>query len=70
VYYDEIKDSLVGYARIIKYTNNIGDPKSDSESCEIVCVEEGFYMFGLKNGYCRIISAIDGSCECGWFAND
>lgn len=70
MFYDEIKESLMGYARIIKYTNKIGDPNMDSQSCEIVSVEEGFYSQGMKNGYCRIISAIDGSCECGWFVND
>ena len=45
MHFDEIKDSLVGYARIIKYTNSkSSDPMSDSESCEIVGVEEGQYI--------------------------
>ena len=70
VHIDEIKDSLTGYARMIKYSNSRSDPMSDSESCEILGVEEGQYTHGMKNGYCRVISAYDGSAECGWFVND
>lgn len=69
-HFDEIKDSLTGFARIIKYTNTRYDPMSDSESCEILGVEEGQFAHGKKNGYCRVISALDGSAECGWFIED
>jgi hypothetical protein len=34
---------------------------------QIVKVEEGQFIKGLKNGYCRTISADDGSCEVGFF---
>lgn len=37
---------------------------------ELECIEEGQYVEGLKHGYCRVISAVDGSCEVGFFEED
>lgn len=85
VYWDEIKDAVTGKARIVKYVNHAIVPnikidatedkaqkqlKMDFKELEIKEIEEGCYENGAKHGYCRIISARDGSCEVGFFVND
>ena len=37
------------------------------ENLEIETVEEGAFKEGLKDGYCRVMQAHDGSCEVGFF---
>ena len=44
--------------------------KMDARDLEIKSIEEGCFENGKKHGYCRIISAKDGSCEVGFFVND
>ena len=44
--------------------------KMEPKDLEIKEIEEGSYENGKKHGYCRVISAIDGSCEVGFFVND
>jgi len=62
--FDEIKESLNGFARMVSYKSTNGSP--DPQYCEIESVEEGEFKAGLKNGYCRSMSAIDGSCAAGY----
>jgi len=44
--------------------------KMDPKDLEIREIEEGSYENGKKHGYTRILSAIDGKCEVGFFVND
>lgn len=62
--FDEIKESLTGYARIIKYKSS--NSNNDAAHNEIDSMEEGHFVKGLKDGYCRSISAIDGSAAVGY----
>jgi len=71
--FNDIKDSLNGYARIISYKVNQSKEESQYNSltpeakyCELEYVSEGHFRNGLKNGYCRSISANDGSCAVGF----
>ena len=85
IFYDDIKEAMNGYARIVKYMNHSVNkvikednmPESSQflirtspENLEITEVHEGRYENGLKHGYNRIISARDGSCEVGFFISD
>ena len=36
----------------------------------MVNIEEGQFESGMKNGYCRVIHAKDGSCEVGFFTKN
>ena len=40
------------------------------ENLEIDTVIEGQFKEGLKDGYCRVMSARDGSCQVGFFAKN
>ncbi len=55
---------MTGYARLIKYKSS--NSNNDSAHNEIESMEEGHFVKGLKDGYCRSISAIDGSCAVGY----
>ena len=57
------KTGITGFARIIRYT--IDDDKNHLSS-----IEEGQYVKGLKQGYCRVIHASIGACEIGYFHED
>ena len=39
----------------------------EAKNLEINQVEEGRFENGLKQGYCRVMYAKDGSCEVGFF---
>jgi hypothetical protein len=62
--FDDIKDSLNGYARIIYYKASNGNPAPENN--EIESLVEGKFTKGLKDGYCRGISALNGSCAVGY----
>jgi len=62
--FDDIKDSLTGYARFVSYQTNTKNP--DPAYNELDCMYEGHFTKGLMDGYCRGISAIDGSCAAGF----
>lgn len=82
VFWKDIMEGVTGYCRIIKYTNHsvptvIDVDKMASsgskmintkpENLEIAEVIEGQFKDGLKDGYCRVMSARDGSCQVGFF---
>jgi len=52
---------LNGFARVIKYIIN------DKDHCNVLEITEGSFEKGMKQGYCRIISAVTGKCEVGFF---
>ena len=62
--FEDIKDSLNGYARIIYYKASNGNPTPENN--EIESIVEGKFSKGLKDGYCRAISALNGSCAVGY----
>ena len=64
MHFEDIKGSLTGYARIISYSSNNQNP--ESQYCELDSITEGHFVNGLKDGYCRGFSAIDGSCAAGF----
>ena len=64
VLFDQIKDSLNGFARMIYY--KVEDNVPEAKSNELIAIEEGEFKQGLKNGYVRGISAQDGSCAVGF----
>lgn len=63
LHFDDIKESLNGWARIISYKTIHGD---STENCELESVVEGKFKNGLKEGYCKGISAINGSACAGF----
>ena len=67
--YDDIKASLCGWARFISYqTTNPGSRDPTYKRFE--ALYEGQYDQGLKNGYVRGITGIDGSCSAGMHEKD
>ena len=71
--FNDIKASLNGYARIVSYKVSQSKDEStynsltpETNRCELEYVTEGQFRNGLKNGYCRSISANDGSCAVGF----
>lgn len=62
--YDDIKEHVTGYARIIHYKQVSGDHKGSSY--ELESVVEGQFKNGEMHGYCRAISAINGCCSAGF----
>lgn len=64
IQFEDIKESINGYARIISYKAINGNP--ESENNELESVFEGKFKNGLKDGYCRGISAINGSASAGF----
>ena len=67
--FEDIKASLCGWARFISYqTTNVGS--RDPTYKRIDSIFEGQFDQGLKNGYVRGITAIDGSCSAGMHEKD
>lgn len=62
--FDDIKDCINGFGRIIHYKSNNSNP--DPQFNELEKVEEGQFLKGMKHGYCRSISAINGQCAAGY----
>lgn len=62
--FETIKRFVTGYARIIYYKSVSGIPSPDNSEIEMVV--EGEFREGLMDGYCRGISAINGSCSVGY----
>ena len=56
--FDDIKESINGYCRIVTYKAINGNP--EPENNELESVIEGKFNKGLMEGYCRGISAING----------
>lgn len=81
--FDDIKEGLNGFARIIEYANhsvpeyiNANDPYSghgvisyDSKHMEIISVSEGEIEKGLMNGYNRRIN-FNGGAQVGFFKEE
>jgi hypothetical protein len=67
--WNEIKDSLTGWARIIYY-ESATTLKLASQNCSIASMEEGEFTKGEKNGYCRVISAKTGACQLGFYKDN
>ena len=61
--FKQLKRHLTGYARIIGY-------ELTKHGKILNFVEEGMYIRGSREGYCRNISAIDGLVTLGFFHND
>lgn len=64
ILYDDIKESLTGWARMVSYKSHSDYPSWTSN--ELDSVVEGEFKNGVKHGYARGISAIDGSCAAGF----
>ena len=62
--FEEIKDSVSGYARIVYYKSTNGT--TNAANCELEQVIEGEFHKGKIEGYARGISAINGSCSAGF----
>lgn len=67
IQFEDIKESINGYARIISYKAINGNPSPENN--ELESVFEGKFKNGLKEGYCRGISAINGSASAGFHQN-
>jgi len=82
---EEIEEGITGFARIIRYKNHSISKiiaredvrasgqqliKTEPRSLQILSIEEGEFVAGRKNGYARVISAVDGSCEVGFWRDD
>lgn len=65
--FEDIKDSCTGYGRMVFYKSNNSNP--DPQYNELEMVEEGHFVRGLKDGYCRSISAVNGTCAAGFHRN-
>ena len=60
---------MTGWARIISYQTT--EPGSrDATEKRLESVYEGHFTQGLKDGYVRGISAVDGSCSAGMHTKD
>ena len=71
VYLEDILQGLTGFARIIHYTNHsLNSAENQKPLCEIDIVEEGEFLEGMRNGYCRVMNATDSSCEVGFFQHN
>lgn len=74
--YEDIIQSLNGFARIVKYRScpKPGSPNNpqmmEKKDLELLSMEEGVIKKGKKNGYCRVFDAQSGNVECGFFKND
>jgi len=64
ILFDDIRECLDGFARIVAFRNtNPGSLNKNNMAIEMVI--EGQFKDGLKHGYCRLISCVDGSCALG-----
>lgn len=67
--FNEIKESMTGWARVVSYS--VTKPGStDDLDKRLEAVYEGHFEQGLKDGYVRGISAVDGSCSAGMHSKD
>lgn len=62
--FDDIKEAINGFARIVYYRSVGGDTRPDAY--ELDKVVEGEFRNGEMEGYCRAISAVNGSCSAGF----
>jgi len=62
--FDDIKEHITGYGRMIYYKSNNSNP--DPQFNELEKVDEGHFVKGHKDGYCRSLSAINGQCAAGY----
>ena len=67
--FDDIKSSLCGWARIISYQTTTAGSR-DAAHKRLEAVYEGHFDAGMKDGYVRGLSAIDGSCSAGMHESD
>lgn len=67
IQFEDIKESINGFARIVSYKAINGNPSPENN--ELESVFEGKFKNGLKEGYCRGISAINGSASAGFHQN-
>ena len=65
--FDDIRDSLTGYGRMVYYKSNHSNP--DPVYNELERMEEGHFYRGLKDGYCRSLSAVNGTAAAGFHVN-
>lgn len=67
---DDIRDSLTGYGRIVKY--ELVDPEDDFKpnNCKIVQLLEGKFKKGMLDGYGRLVNAESGEVKVGFFKED
>ena len=62
--FEDLKQGVTGYARIVYYKSNNGT--TDPDHCELEQIVEGEFNQGKIEGYSRGISAINGSCSAGF----
>jgi hypothetical protein len=67
--FDDIKSSLCGWARIVSYQTTSAGSR-DVTHKRLEAVYEGHFDQGLKDGYVRGLSAVDGSCSAGMHEAD
>lgn len=75
--YDDIKESLTGYARIVSFrcfftgTDGLPDPTADNVEKYnwIMTVQEGGIKNGQIDGFNRIFNCYNGFCTFGYYKN-
>ena len=66
--FTDISQSFTGLARIIKYHAIYGDCFSkDLSLLKVHLIEEGEFVSGKKNGYCRVMNGRENTIEFGMF---
>ena len=73
--FDEIKDALTGFARIIEFRcfkagmDGLADPSQDGAYMHnwILSITEGEISKGLPHGYNRVFNAFNGNCKIGYY---
>jgi hypothetical protein len=73
--FDEIKEALTGFARIIEFRcfkagmDGLADPSQDGAYMHnwILSITEGEISKGLPHGYNRIFNAFNGNCKIGYY---
>ena len=69
--FNDIAHCLTGCARLIKYDAIFGDCYSkDVSLLRIICIEEGEFVNGKKNGYCRVINGHTNTVNFGIYKDD
>ena len=64
IVFSDIAESLTGWARIISYSVTKVNSK-DPKDIVVESMWEGHFKNGMKDGYVRGMSAVDGSCSAG-----
>ena len=67
--FEDIQEALNGVGRIVHYKAE-GKDIHNPLNCTLDKVVEGQFKNGLKDGYTRQISAVDGSCAAGFHKED